>query len=28
VQGRKVDLTDRHKTLYRKYEEKYERLAP
>jgi imidazolonepropionase-like amidohydrolase len=28
VQGRKVDLTDRHKTLYRKYEEKYKQLAP
>lgn len=25
IQGRKVDLNDRHKTLYRKYEEKYKR---
>jgi len=24
VRGRKVDLNDRHKTLYHKYEQKYE----
>jgi imidazolonepropionase-like amidohydrolase len=24
IRGRKVDLNDRHKTLYRKYEQKYQ----
>jgi len=28
IGGRKVELNDRHKRLYRKYEEKYQRLAP
>ena len=28
IGGRKVDLNDRHKRLYRKYEEKYKQLAP
>jgi len=28
IQGRKVDLDDRHKRLYHKYEEKYKQLAP
>jgi imidazolonepropionase-like amidohydrolase len=28
VRGRKVDLDDRHKRLYHKYEEKYKQLAP
>jgi len=28
VRGRKVDLNDRHKRLYHKYEEKYKQLAP
>ena len=28
IRGRKVDLNDRHKRLYRKYEEKYKQLAP
>jgi imidazolonepropionase-like amidohydrolase len=28
IQGRKVELNDRHKRLYRKYEEKYKQLAP
>ncbi|MCO6456106.1 MAG: amidohydrolase family protein [Pirellulaceae bacterium] len=27
IQGRQVDLSDRHKRLYRKYQEKYRRLA-
>ncbi len=28
IAGRKVELNDRHKRLYRKYEEKYKQLAP
>ena len=28
IQGRKVELNDRHKRLYRKYEEKYKQQAP
>jgi imidazolonepropionase-like amidohydrolase len=28
IQGRQVDLTDRHKRLWKKYEEKYKRLGP
>jgi imidazolonepropionase-like amidohydrolase len=28
IQGRKVDLNNRHERLYRKYEEKYRRLSP
>jgi imidazolonepropionase-like amidohydrolase len=28
IQGRKVDLDDRHKRLYEKYQEKYKQLAP
>lgn len=28
IQGRKVDLNNRHQRLYRKYEEKYKRLLP
>jgi imidazolonepropionase-like amidohydrolase len=28
IGGRKVELNDRHKRLYRKYEEKYKQLAP
>ncbi|MEX2177004.1 MAG: hypothetical protein WD872_21760 [Pirellulaceae bacterium] len=28
IGGRKVELNDRHKRLYRKYEEKYDRLDP
>lgn len=28
IQGRSVDLTDRHKRLWKKYEEKYKRLVP
>jgi imidazolonepropionase-like amidohydrolase len=28
IGGRKVELNDRHKRLYRKYEEKYKQLSP